>query len=70
MWVISPELAGPTNDFIIVSFIVMPTKLFDASVLYPHVFSARAAGELLAEAGSGVPRLSIFVLFRALIYNL
>lgn len=58
---ISPEEAGPERERIRVSERDEPTKLFDPSVLYPHVFTANGAGVTFADVGKVSPRLSISV---------
>lgn len=62
-----PVGAGTAIERISTSLSVMPVKLAEASVLYPHVFVAKAAGVGLVDAGNKVPRLFISVLFNALI---
>lgn len=66
----SPSDAGVVIDRIKTSLSVMPTKLFDASVLYPHVLVSNTSGIALADAGSSAPRLFMSVLSSARIYNL
>ena len=58
----SPVDAGPMSVRISVSVSDDPTKLFDPSVLYPHVLTASAAGVALADVGRTSPRLFISVL--------
>ena len=60
--VISPYIAGPVSERMSVSVSEEPTKLLEPSVLYPHVFIAKGAGETLPEVGKTSPRLSMSVL--------
>ncbi len=69
-FVTSPVLAGVVIDRINVSDNVIPVKLLDASVLYPQVFTASAAGDPLADVGKLVPPFIMLVLDTALTYNL
>ena len=68
--VISPFFTGAVADFNKASLSVMPLKLFEASVLYPQVSIAKAAGVTFKEAGSSDPRLFMLVSDRARMYNL
>jgi hypothetical protein len=68
--VILPDDAGVVIDFTNTSESVIPTKFADASVLYPHVLTASALGDPLADVGIVVPRLSILVLDSDRTYSL
>lgn len=58
----SPLTIGVLTDLIKVSEMLAPKKFDEPSVLYPQVLTARGARVALAEVGSNVPRLFIFVL--------